>query len=118
MSPSRPRRRGSPRRARAAGREQPDGFAARRDRSRIGRLRADRLKILLDGVLENFTGAMLEPYLDANGSPTPNRGLLFLEPVLLREVVRRAAGRGLPVHVHAIGDRARRAEVTDVDGAR
>ncbi|KRT62537.1 MAG: amidohydrolase [Chloroflexi bacterium CSP1-4] len=91
---------------RDAGLEQLDAFAARRDRSRIGRLRADRLKILLDGVLENFTGAMLEPYLDANGSPTTNRGLLFLEPVLLREVVRRADGLGFHVHVHAIGDRA------------
>src|SRR3990172_5791396 len=91
---------------RDAGLEQLDAFAARRDRSRIGRLRADRLKILLDGVLENFTGAMLEPYLDANGSPTTNPGLLFLEPVLLREVVRRADGLGFHVHVHAIGDRA------------
>src|SRR3990170_2147259 len=54
---------------RDAGLEQLDAFAARRDQCRIGRLRADRLKILLDGVLENFTGAMLEPYLVANGQP-------------------------------------------------
>src|SRR3990172_2428006 len=91
---------------RHAGPEQLDAFAARRDQSHVGRLRADRLKILLDGVLENFTGAMLEPYLDVHGSPTTNRGLLFLEPVLLREAVRLADGLGFHVHVHAIGDRA------------
>src|SRR3990170_3896910 len=43
---------------------------------------------------------------DADGSPTTTRGLLFLEPVLLREAVRRADGLGFHVHVHAIGDRA------------
>ena len=41
----------------------------------IGRIRADRVKILLDGVVENFTAAMLEPYLDADGRPTTNRGM-------------------------------------------
>ena len=38
----------------------------------IGRLRADRIKILLDGIVENSTAAMLEPYLDA-GRPTDRR---------------------------------------------
>ena len=45
---------------------------------------------MLDGVLENFTGAMLEPYLDGDGRPTDNRGIEHDRP----RGARRATSRG------------------------
>jgi hypothetical protein len=42
-------------------------------------LRADAVKIFADGVIEfpTQTAALLEPYLDAEGRATANRGLLI-----------------------------------------
>ena len=71
-----------------------------------GRFRAEAIKIMQDGVVENFTAAMSEPYLDAAGRPTGNRGHSFVEPGALRRYVRRLDELGFQVHVHAIGDRA------------
>ena len=33
---------------------------------------------MVDGVLENYTGALLEPYCDGCGGHTDNRGILFV----------------------------------------
>ena len=44
-----------------------------------GRFRATSVKIMQDGVAENGTAAMLEPYLDRCGHPTDNRGHSFVE---------------------------------------
>ena len=34
------------------------------------------MKIMQDGVCENFTAAVIDPYLDARGHATENRGHL------------------------------------------
>lgn len=67
-------------------------------------LRIGGVKVFADGALGPRTAAMLEPYI---GEPD-NRGILTLEPEELKEIVRRAAGSGLALAVHAIGDRANR----------
>jgi predicted amidohydrolase YtcJ len=72
------------------------------------------IKLFLDGVLEGETAALLEPYLDGNGS----RGELNFEPDVLNDVVSRFDGMGLQVHMHAIGDRAVRAGLDAVAEAR
>ena len=46
----------------------------------FGRLRIRGAKIFADGVLENFTGALLEPYGDGRGGTTGNRGLSQIDP--------------------------------------
>ena len=47
-------------------------------------IQAGTVKIVYDGVCENFTAAMLEPYLDEDGQPTNNRGKSFgLRPMIL-----------------------------------
>ena len=55
-------------------------FAARRDATPLGRYRATSVKMMLDGVAENHTASMLEPYLDDTGVPTDNRGIDFIDP--------------------------------------
>ncbi len=77
-----------------------------RARGPISRFAATSVKIMQDGVLENFTGAMLEPYLGTDGRPTGNRGISFVEPARLDRVVARLDAAGFQVHFHAIGDRA------------
>lgn len=64
------------------------------------------VKVMQDGVAENYTAALSTPYLDGCGCPTGNRGLSFVDPVELREAVVRLDEAGFQVHVHAIGDRA------------
>jgi predicted amidohydrolase YtcJ len=71
-------------------------------------LRADAVKIFADGVIEypSLTAALLEPYLDANGRPTANRGPSYFTQANLNQIVTAADAAGFTVHVHAIGDRA------------
>jgi predicted amidohydrolase YtcJ len=76
------------------------------------------VKIMTDGVLENHTGALLEPYCDGCGGHTDNRGLAFVEPDLLNAAVTELDGLGFQVHLHAIGDRAVRNALDAVAAAR
>jgi predicted amidohydrolase YtcJ len=86
--------------------EQVDDLIAQRERGRARRFRATAVKIMQDGVVENFTAGVLEPYLDANGRPTDNRGKSFVDPEGLKTAVTRLDAEGFQVHVHAIGERA------------
>lgn len=91
---------------RRAGLEQIDSIVARRERYRAGRFAATSVKIMQDGVAENFTAAMLEPYCDGHGHATDNSGISFVDPKVLAEAVPRLDALGFQVHFHAIGDRA------------
>jgi hypothetical protein len=102
---------------RERGPEQIQELVERRDRSAIGRLKADTVKIMQDGVAENYTAAMLEPYLDADGRPTANRGLSFVEPLALQRDVTRLDALGFQVHFHALGDRGVREALDAVEAA-
>ena len=90
----------------------------RRGDGGTGRFRPTSVKIMLDGVAENFTAAMLEPYEDGCGHPTANDGLDFVDPVGLREYVTRLDAAGFQVHFHALGDRAVRSALDAVAAAR
>ena len=83
-----------------------------------GRFRANSVKIMQDGVLENFTGAMVEPYLDGHGGSTDRGGISFVDPTALRDHVRRLDAAGLQVHFHTIGDRAVREALDAIEAAR
>ena len=61
-----------------------DGLVERRARGPIGRFAATSVKFFVDGVLETFTGAMLEPYLGPDGGPADRTGILFHDPEVLR----------------------------------
>lgn len=60
------------------------------------------VKGYIDGVLSTYTAAMLEPYADRPGT----RGEPFYSLDELRAQIAGATGAGLPVAMHAIGDRA------------
>jgi predicted amidohydrolase YtcJ len=100
------------------GAEQIEEFVERRTATSMGRYRATSVKLMMDGVLENFTGAMLEPYLDRHGGVTDNRGLLQIDPDGLADWVPQLDALGFQPHFHAIGDRAVRASLDAVEAAR
>lgn len=80
-------------------------LVARREAYTHGRLRATSVKIMQDGVAENGTAALLEPYLDRCGHATANRGHSFVPAAVLRQAVLALHTEGFQVHVHTIGDR-------------
>jgi predicted amidohydrolase YtcJ len=103
---------------RERGDEQIRELRARRERLTNGRFRATSVKIMQDGIAENFTAGMIEPYLDAAGRPTGNPGLSFVDPDALRDYVTELDASGFQVHVHAIGDRAVRETLDAFAAAR
>jgi predicted amidohydrolase YtcJ len=100
------------------GAEQIPELAARRKELTHGRFRADRVKIMQDGIAENFTAAMTSPYLDSCGCATANTGLSFVDPMALRSHVTELDALGFHVHFHALGDRAVREALDAVEAAR
>lgn len=94
------------------GLEQIDELSERRERGAPG-FRPNSVKLMLDGVAENFTASMLEPYLDTSGQ----RGTDLIEPALLNEAVAALDARGFQCHFHAIGDAAVRHALDAVEHA-
>jgi hypothetical protein len=103
---------------RATGPGQLGRLLGRRAATAAGRFRATSVKIMLDGVCENFTAAMLTPYLDSHGHPTGNHGTSFFGPAELADAVTRIDAAGFQAHFHAIGDRAVRDALDAVAAAR
>jgi predicted amidohydrolase YtcJ len=91
---------------------------ARREEGQAGRFTAGTVKIMQDGVAENFTAGMIEEYLDSCGCQGGERGLSYVPPDVLREQVTRLDAAGFQVHLHAIGDRAVREALDAVQAAR
>ncbi len=91
---------------RTKGLEQIPSLLERRERYRGGRFAATSIKIMQDGVAENFTASMLEPYCDGHGHFTDNSGISFVDPDVLNAAVPLLDAEGFQVHFHAIGDRA------------
>jgi len=109
---------------RGTGPGQLDGLADRRARAAEagppgpGRFRATSVKIMQDGVCENFTASMLAPYLDGHGHEAPGAGASYFDPQELKAAVTAIDARGFQVHFHAIGDRAVREALDAVEAAR
>lgn len=81
--------------------------------------RIGTVKIMQDGVTENKTAAMLEPYTVPHCSCRGGeRGMSFLEPEKLNRYVALLDSHGVQVHFHAIGDRAVRESLDAVEAAR
>jgi predicted amidohydrolase YtcJ len=102
---------------RERGAEQIDELVALREKLSHGRFRAGSVKIMQDGIAENFTAAMTSPYLDGCGCATANSGLSFVDPHALRGHVTRLDALDFQVHFHALGDRAVREALDAIEAA-
>ncbi|EPR75889.1 putative metal-dependent glycoprotease [Leifsonia rubra CMS 76R] len=103
---------------RTRGPEQIPELVLRRKNNVAGRFAATTVKVMQDGVAENFTAAMLEPYLDGCGHHTDNSGISFVDAQQLISNVTELDALGFQVHFHAIGDRAVRECLDAIEAAR
>lgn len=76
-------------------------------------LTAHTVKFFADGVVENETGALLEPYC----SGLHSHGMTVWEGDSLSEAVRQVDDLGLQIHIHAIGDAAVRQALDAIEYA-
>ncbi len=65
-------------------------------------LSTSTVKLMLDGIVETRTAALIDPYV----ADDVTRGLSYFSPEFVQRVILAANVAGLSVHVHAIGDRA------------
>ncbi|MDR1833549.1 MAG: amidohydrolase family protein, partial [Propionibacteriaceae bacterium] len=85
---------------RERGLEQLEDLLARREQvARLGTgMRADSVKIMVDGVAENFSAAVSAPYLDSHGHQTDSLGLTHFTGAQLKEIVTELDRRGFQAH--------------------
>jgi predicted amidohydrolase YtcJ len=100
------------------GRAQLETLRAQRAEYRSTRFIASTVKIMQDGVPENHTAALLEPYL-ANDCQCAgdHRGIAMVSREELLEIVPLLDADDWQVHIHAIGDRAVRDSLDALAGA-
>jgi predicted amidohydrolase YtcJ len=106
-------------------------FEERRRINREAGFATTSAKIMVDGVPENRTAAMLDPYLrpcrcdpaEGPGGRTPapdedSRGLLYLPEEVLTKVSAALDAAGFDLHMHVIGDRAVRQGLDAIEHLR
>jgi predicted amidohydrolase YtcJ len=98
------------------GLEQVDAIKNLRREFTKGRIDAGTVKIMQDGVMENYTAVVLEPYKLKGQKDV--RGIPMVEPELLKKAVTQLDADGFQVHFHAIGDGAVRQSLDAVEAAR
>jgi len=98
---------------RRRGLDQVEGFLEMRSEPE-GRYQPLTVKLMLDGVIENHTASLLEPYV---GGGSSNTGIDFIAPRELNEIVTRLDSLGFSCHFHAIGDAAVRHALDGVEAA-
>jgi predicted amidohydrolase YtcJ len=101
------------------GLEQLDELRAKRAAHTDPLFRATSIKIMLDGIPENHTAAMADPYRATGCRCTgDHRGISFLDAVQLSDVVTSLDADNWQVHIHAIGDRAVTESLDAIEQAR
>jgi predicted amidohydrolase YtcJ len=98
------------------GLDQIEGIKRLRSEYSNGRIDAGTVKIMQDGVMENYTAVVLEPYKLKGKDGV--RGIPMVEPELLKQAVTKLDAEGFQVHFHAIGDGAVRQALDAVEAAR
>jgi predicted amidohydrolase YtcJ len=94
--------------------EQIPTLLEQRERYTSGNIRATSIKIFVDGVMENYTAVMLDPYLVESGTS----GIPMIDPTYMKEVVTMLDAEGFQVHFHALGDGAVRYSLDAIEAAR
>ena len=97
--------------ARDKGLEQLEYFKQLRTKYTSNLVKPTTVKIMQDGVMENYTAVLLEPY----HVPGQTKGIPMVEPEYLKKVVTAIDAAGFQVHFHAIGDGAIRQSLDAVE---
>jgi predicted amidohydrolase YtcJ len=100
-----------------------DEVVSRRESYARPRLKADCVKVFMDGVpTESHTAAMIDPYAsgstDVDKDPARVRGLLLVPPSELNPLVARLDKMGVTLKFHSVGDRATHTVLDAIAAAR
>ena len=100
-----------------------DDVVAHRQSYARPRLKADCVKVFMDGVpTESHTAAMIDPYAsgltDVDKDPARVRGLLLVPPAELNPLVARLDKMGITIKFHSVGDRATQGVFDAIAAAR
>lgn len=98
-----------------------ENFLARRFANAAAGFRTTSAKIMVDGIAENQSAAMLEPYLrtcDCAPDAPENSGLQYLEREVLLAIATALDAAGFDLHLHVIGDAAARLGLDAIAAAR
>lgn len=99
---------------RTLGDKQIPNLISLREKYQGARLKADAVKLFIDGVIESHTAALLLPYVDRpDYSGNPN-----FQPEALGSLIMRLEAENFQIHVHAIGDRAIRMSLDGFEAAQ
>jgi predicted amidohydrolase YtcJ len=101
---------------RSQGLEQIENIKRLRSDYTGGHVDAGTVKIMQDGVMENYTAVVLEPYKLPGKKDV--RGIPMVEPELLKKAVTQLDADGFQVHFHTIGDGAVRQALDAIEAAR
>ena len=91
----------------------PEMMARRAESVQGRRFRTTTVKIMIDGIVENGTAALIAPYL---GGHLCGSGKRYLSAGELAEAVAALDAEGFQVHLHAIGDQAARDALDAIAG--
>lgn len=94
------------------GTEQVEELKLQRERYRGDLLRANSVKLYADGVIEGHTAALLEPYHGKG-----HRGLMIWPEAVYAEMISALDKAKFQIHVHAIGDRAIKNTLDQIEAA-
>ncbi len=83
-----------------------DDLREKREAFAAGSFRPTSVKLMLDGIVENKTACVIDPYLGPDGKPTAERGIEFIDPDQLLKIAPMLDEDGFQIHMHAIGERA------------
>ena len=82
-------------------------------------LRFEHVKIYIDGILTLGTAAMKQPYDTVLGIATQsNDGFLYFSSTLLRNYTTALVSHGFQIHFHAVGDRAVRIALDEINAVK
>ncbi len=80
-------------------------------------LRVTQVKLYADGLIENGTAALLEPYQNDLGLPT-KLGLNYFDEERMTRYLTELERAGFDLHIHTIGDRAVREALNAIEAAQ
>jgi hypothetical protein len=100
---------------RERGLEQIDELVHRRATGMHDRFRPTSVKLMLDGIVENHTAAMLDPYIEHADCAAGTVGIDFIDGDTVTAAVAALDAAGFQVHFHALGDRAVRHALDALD---
>jgi len=74
-----------------------------KENAKLSKLKADTIKLFIDGVIESTSAALKSPYLSSNGK---NHGLLHYKDKEIKEILEFSNRYKFNMHYHVVGDQA------------